>query len=64
MRTMQRLADGLIARIVPKINASADGYEYTCFYSPCGGDYARRQRMRRFCHAGACYSWENYGCCL
>ena len=65
MRTMQRIADALVARIVPKVNASAAGYQYSCFSSPCGSDSARRQRMRRFCHtAGNCYAWEPYGCCL
>ena len=64
MPTMQRIADALIARVVPKVNASAEGWEYTCFSAPCGSNSSRRQRMRRYCHAGACYGWENYGCCL
>lgn len=64
MRTLQRMADGLIARFVPGIKASADGYEYSCFGFPCSTNSSRTQRWRRYCHAGSCYSWEIYGCCL
>ena len=63
MRTIQRIADGLLSRIVPRTEASADYYQYRCVTSPCPSNSALWTNQRRYCRNSACYPYENYGCC-
>jgi hypothetical protein len=65
VHTIQRMADRLVTRLVPKISASAGDYEYACTPSYCSSPYGQyvHQYRRRFCYVGYCYAWENWGCC-
>jgi hypothetical protein len=61
----RNIADRVLERIVPQAQASAAGYQYSCFSNACAnpsGQY-RRQQYRRYCINGSCYAWEPWSCC-
>jgi len=65
MRTLLRMADGLLGMFVPKVEASAAYYwQNFCLPFACSGGYGS-ERIRCYCHdsGGGCTNCYWNGCC-
>ncbi|MFC5661706.1 hypothetical protein ACFP3U_01775 [Kitasatospora misakiensis] len=68
MRTLNRLTDSLLSRVVPRAEAEASTTEYWCRRDiTCGPSYpSAKSNQRRYCDSPGknCTPWEHYSCCV
>ncbi|MEU6181785.1 hypothetical protein [Streptomyces coeruleorubidus] len=67
MRTLNRLADSVLGRVVPRAEAEASTTEYWCRRdTSCGPQYpSAKGNWRRTCQSPGsnCTAWTLYSCC-